>query len=97
MWAAIVLLLLGGPEPPSLAWQGHETVAAIQVHGNTVTKDDEVRRLAGIEIGAVVEANTVDEVAARFEGRDSPVYSAGVSGAGAARPDHSGRPARRLE
>ena len=66
MWAAIVLLLLGGPEPPSLAWQGHETVAAIQVHGNTVTKDDEVRRLAGIEIGTLVEANTVDEVAARL-------------------------------
>jgi outer membrane protein assembly factor BamA len=66
MWAAIVLLLLGGPEPPSLAWQGHETVAAIQVHGNTVTKDDEVRRLAGIEIGTMVEANTVDEVAARL-------------------------------
>jgi outer membrane protein assembly factor BamA len=66
MWAAIVLLLLGGPEPPLLVWQGHETVAAIQVHGNTVTKDDEVRRLAGIEIGAVVEANTLDEVAARL-------------------------------
>src|SRR4029453_11901214 len=66
MWAALFLLLLAAPEPPSPAWQGRETVAAIQVHGNTVTKDDEVRRLAGIEIGAVVDANTVDEVAARL-------------------------------
>ena len=68
MWAAIVLLLLGGPAAvaPGTAWQGRETVAAIQVHGNTVTRDDEVRRLAGIEVGAPVDANTVDEVAARL-------------------------------
>ena len=73
MWAALFLLLVGGPERPTLhtapvaaAWQGRETVAAIQVHGNTITKDDELRRLAGIEIGAVVDANTVDEVAARL-------------------------------
>jgi outer membrane protein assembly factor BamA len=43
-----------------------ETVTAIQVHGNTATKDDEVRRLAGIDVGAPVEANTVEEVAARL-------------------------------
>jgi outer membrane protein assembly factor BamA len=73
MWAALFLLLVGGPERPALytapvaaAWQGRETVAAIQVHGNTITKDDELRRLAGIEIGAVVDANTVDDVAARL-------------------------------
>jgi outer membrane protein assembly factor BamA len=52
MWAALVLAA--------------QVVAAIQVHGNTATKDDEVRRLAGIEVGAPVEANTVDEVAARL-------------------------------
>jgi len=73
MWAALFLLLAGGPEAPALhtapvaaAWQGRETVAAIQVHGNTITKDDELRQLAGVEIGAVVDANTVDEVAARL-------------------------------
>jgi outer membrane protein assembly factor BamA len=69
MWAAIVLLLLGGPvtgAPAEAAWQGRESVAAIQVHGNTITKDDEVRRLAGVEIGAPVEANTVDDIAARL-------------------------------
>jgi outer membrane protein assembly factor BamA len=52
MWAALVLAA--------------QVVAAIQVHGNTATKDDEVRRLAGIEVGAPVEANTVEEVAARL-------------------------------
>lgn len=52
MWAALALAA--------------QVVAAIQVHGNTATKDDEVRRLAGIEVGAPVEANTVDEVAARL-------------------------------
>jgi len=109
MWAAIVLLLVGGPERPALhtgavarsahknfdvaaarafpaaarahysratadapkreereGGQGRETIAAIQVHGNTITKDDEIRRLAGIDIGAMVDANTVDEVAARI-------------------------------
>jgi len=52
MWPALVLAA--------------QIVAAIQVHGNTATKDDEVRRLAGIAVGAPVEANTVDEVAARL-------------------------------
>ena len=69
MWAAVVLLLSGGPAAFASAdavWQGRETVAAIQVHGNTVTKDDEVRRLAGIEVGSPVDANTVEEVAARL-------------------------------
>ena len=67
MWAAIALLLLGGPAfAPATVGQDRETVVAIQVHGNTVTKDDDVRRLAGIEIGAPVEANTVDQVATRL-------------------------------
>ena len=52
MWPALVLAA--------------QIVAAIQVHGNTATRDDEVRRLAGIAVGAPVEANTVDEVAARL-------------------------------
>jgi len=52
-WAALVL-------------QAPEVVAAIQIHGNTATADDEIRRLAGIEVGAAVEATTVDDVAARL-------------------------------
>jgi outer membrane protein assembly factor BamA len=52
MWADLVLAA--------------QIVAAIQVHGNTATTDDEVRRLAGIEIGATVDANTIEEVASRL-------------------------------
>jgi hypothetical protein len=52
MWAALVLAA--------------QIVAAVQVHGNTATKDDEVRHLAGIEVGAPVEANTVEEITARL-------------------------------
>jgi hypothetical protein len=45
---------------------GADTVAAIQIHGNTITTDDEIRRLAGVEIGAEVGAATMDEVAGRL-------------------------------
>jgi outer membrane protein assembly factor BamA len=43
-----------------------EKVAGIQVHGNTVTSDDEVRRLAGIDVGAPVELGTVEAVTERL-------------------------------
>lgn len=43
-----------------------EVVAAIQVHGNTLTPDDEIRRLAGVEIGAPATPTLVDEVTARL-------------------------------
>ncbi|PYR02556.1 MAG: hypothetical protein DMF97_04420 [Acidobacteria bacterium] len=43
-----------------------ETITAIQVHGNTITSDDEIRRLAGIDIGARVTETTLAEVAARL-------------------------------
>jgi outer membrane protein assembly factor BamA len=43
-----------------------ETITAIQVHGNTITSDDEIRRLAGVRIGAVLEETTVADVAARL-------------------------------
>jgi outer membrane protein assembly factor BamA len=54
----------GGAE--SSALQQQETVAAIQVHGNTITPDEEVRRLAGIDVGAPVTATTVDDVLGRL-------------------------------
>ncbi len=53
MWSALVLAA--------------QIVAAIQVHGNTATPDAEIRRLAGIEIGATVGDATVEEVAARLK------------------------------
>src|ERR1043166_562158 len=50
----------------SLLSAAQQTVAAIQVHGNTVTSDDDVRRLAGIDIGAPVDENTIAGVAERL-------------------------------
>jgi surface antigen Omp85-like protein/surface antigen-like variable number repeat protein len=46
--------------------QSRETIAAIQVHGNLVTSDEEIRRLADIQIGAPVDAETAETVAARL-------------------------------
>jgi Omp85 superfamily domain/Surface antigen variable number repeat len=57
MWLALALWLFA--QPP-------ERVAAIQVHGNLVTGDEEIRRLAAIEIGAAVDTQTVDAVATRL-------------------------------
>jgi outer membrane protein assembly factor BamA len=67
-WAALALLLAAGPQQTAQTQQSTspEVVAAIQVHGNTATSDDEIRRLAGVEPGAVVEPDTPDQVAARL-------------------------------
>jgi len=46
--------------------QPAEVVSAIQIHGNAVTPDEEIRTLANIQIGMHVEPGTVDEVAARL-------------------------------
>jgi len=54
----ILGLLVGGQQP--------EHVADIQIHGNLLTSDEEVARIAGIETGMVVEPNTIPEVAARL-------------------------------
>jgi outer membrane protein assembly factor BamA len=43
-----------------------ETVAAIQVHGNTITSDDEIRQLAGLGIGSQVDEMTLADVVARL-------------------------------
>ncbi|MBI3493537.1 MAG: BamA/TamA family outer membrane protein [Acidobacteria bacterium] len=48
------------------AFQASETIVAIQIHGNTLTTDEEVRRLSGVAVGGIVDATTVDEVAARL-------------------------------
>jgi len=45
---------------------GPERITAIQIQGNTVTSDDEVRRLAGVTTGMPLEATTLDDVAARL-------------------------------
>ena len=43
-----------------------ETVAAIQIQGNTATPDEEVRRLADVRVGMPFDATTVDAVATRL-------------------------------
>ena len=42
-------------------------MAEIRVHGNVLTPDAEIRRLAGIEVGAVFTPDTVAEVTRRLE------------------------------
>ena len=39
--------------------QPAEVVSAIQIHGNTITPDEEIRTLANIQIGMSVEPGTV--------------------------------------
>jgi outer membrane protein assembly factor BamA len=43
-----------------------QVVAGIQVQGNTATPDEEVRRLAGVEVGMPFDDATVDAVASRL-------------------------------
>jgi outer membrane protein assembly factor BamA len=47
--------------------QDQPTLAAIQVHGNTLTSDEEIRHLAGITIGERVGEETAAEVRARLQ------------------------------
>ena len=63
MWAPMLVLLLAWPLFPQPA----ETVAAIQVQGNTATPDEEMQRLAGVRVGMPFDAATVDAVVARLK------------------------------
>lgn len=58
MIAVLVALLLSG--------QPRETITAIEVHGNTVTPDDEIRKIAGLTAGASFEPATLEDAAARL-------------------------------
>jgi outer membrane protein assembly factor BamA len=58
-----------GPAPgsiPTPAGQA-ETIAEIRVHGNVATPDDEIRRLAAVEVGAPFTAATVEEIGNRLK------------------------------
>ena len=57
MWSALVLTLALLQPPAS------EIVSGIQIHGNTATPDEEIRTLAGVEIGMPVVPTTIDDVA----------------------------------
>jgi outer membrane protein assembly factor BamA len=74
MWATIIVAccLLAPPDsvPESAALQPAEqqteTVASIQVQGNTATPDEDVQRMADVRVGMPFDASTVDAVAARL-------------------------------
>lgn len=46
--------------------QVQETLQDIRIHGNVATSDEEIRRLAGVEVGAPVTADTVATVTERL-------------------------------
>ncbi|HZP48868.1 MAG TPA: POTRA domain-containing protein [Vicinamibacterales bacterium] len=57
MWLVFALILFAQPR---------EVVTEIQVHGNLVTSDAELRAMTGVEIGAPFEPAMLDEIAARL-------------------------------
>ena len=59
MWVAALAFCLAISQSP-------EIVTAIQIHGNTATSDEEIRKLTGVEIGMRVEPATIDDVASRL-------------------------------
>jgi outer membrane protein assembly factor BamA len=69
MFAALTLVLaMGGfgTTAGAAGQQGAEVVTEIRVHGNVATSDDEVKRLAAIEVGAAVTPATVTDVTERL-------------------------------
>jgi len=64
VWLVVSLMLAIHVPAVSL----DEIVAAIQIHGNVLTADDEIKRLAGVHDGMPFEATTVDDTAARLRG-----------------------------
>lgn len=68
MIAVLVALLIGGAQPPALQQaQPRETITAIEVHGNTATSDDEIRRLSGLEAGAAFGPSTIEDASSRLQ------------------------------
>ena len=59
MGAWLVALMLLGVQP-------QEIITDIRVHGNVATSDEEIRRMAGVEIGAPLQADTVTAAAERL-------------------------------
>jgi outer membrane protein assembly factor BamA len=68
MFAALLVVTMCGVDVAAgAAFQGvTEVITEIRVHGNVATSDDEVKRLAAIEIGAAVTPATVTDVAERL-------------------------------
>jgi outer membrane protein assembly factor BamA len=70
MWSAALVFCCGaallGPRSDATIAQAPEVVSAIQIHGNTATPDEEIKKLAGIDLGMRVEPSTIEDVAARL-------------------------------
>ncbi len=66
MLAALVLLAVAGGPDASALQSPRETIVGIQVHGNTLTADDEIRRIAGVQIGDSFDEQTVNAIAQRL-------------------------------
>jgi outer membrane protein assembly factor BamA len=62
----LLVLLFSGVGGSAIA-QAPETVAAIQIQGNTATPDEEVRRLADVRAGMAFDASTIDAVTAKLK------------------------------
>jgi len=62
----LALLALGGQTGSAAAQSSREVIAAVQVHGNTVTSDEEIRRMAGVDAGSVAAEDVVEAVTARL-------------------------------
>ena len=62
MLAFLLSISLIAAQPAS----GGEVLADIRVQGNVLTPDDEVRRLAAVEIGTPIAADTASVVAERL-------------------------------
>jgi len=58
--AAMIAAAAAAAQPP-------ETVAGIQIHGNTLTPDAEIVRLAGIDVGSPVQPDTIESATARLQ------------------------------
>jgi len=63
VWAVLVVVLAAGL--PGLAPQA-PVVAGIQIQGNTATPDEEVRRLADVQVGMPFDDAMIEQVAARL-------------------------------
>ena len=76
MWIVVALMLFGvagSPRsaeslvlPVARAFQASEIIADVQVHGNLVTTDEELKRLAGVDVGTPFEPSLIDAVAERL-------------------------------
>ena len=67
MIAALIALLIGAESPALREAQARETITAIEVHGNTVTSDEDIRTLSGLEVGAPFGPSTLEDATARLD------------------------------